>query len=129
MKRACNMSSFFLSKIKAEHGIIRCWSRFETLLLLLSQVLTPFNCWLKHIYASWDIFLYLFGIIASYCWIRLLEVYIYCYGLDEIQRVIFIERQSKACFGVKLSGFRVPLNGLWIVLARTHLYFGINVFF
>jgi hypothetical protein len=129
MKRACNMSSFFLSKIKAEHGIIRCWSRFETLLLLLSPVLTPFNCWLKHIYASWDIFLYLFGIIASYCWIRLLEVYIYCYGLDEIQRVIFIERQSKACFGVKLSGFRVPLNGLWIVLARTHLYFGINVFF
>lgn len=58
----------------------------------------------------------LLGIVGAHRRVRLFEVDVNCDGLDEIQGVILVERQSEACLGVKLGGLGMRLDFLGVVL-------------
>ena len=56
------------------------------------------------------------GVVGTHRWVRLLKVDVDCDGLDEIQGVILVERQSEACLGVELGGLGMRLDFLGVIL-------------
>jgi hypothetical protein len=62
-----------------------------------------------------------FGVVGTNRWVRLLEVDVNCDGLDEIQRVILVKRQSEPCLRVKLGCLRMRLDFFRVILPRGNI--------
>ena len=68
-----------------------------------------------------------FGVVGSHRWVRLLEVDVNCDGLDEIQGVILVKRQSEPCLGVELGCLRVRLDLFRVILPWGNINLGVVI--
>lgn len=68
-----------------------------------------------------------FGVVGTHRWVSLLEVDVNCDGLDEIQRVILVKRQSEPCLRVELGCLRMRLDFFWVILTGGNINLGIVI--
>lgn len=68
-----------------------------------------------------------FGVVGTHRWVSLLEVDVNCDGLDEIQGVILVKRQSEPCLGVELGCLRMRLDFFRVILPGGNINLGIVI--
>ena len=105
-----DLTSHSLGQIEAKHRIISCRSWFKRCMLQLFCIVSSFNTRLENVHTSGYVSSWPLWVISSNRRVGLFEVYIYSNWLDEVQRIVFIERQSKASLWIELWSFRVFLD-------------------